>query len=117
MTVLGWLLIHALFVAAGGGLLASLGLVRSTARGALWALGPSYLAGVALVVLSLIALAVAGVTVSLATILVVGVLEAAGLFAFAALRGEPGRATLPAVPGGPRAGRRPVAGPARGPFG
>jgi hypothetical protein len=105
MTVLGWLLIHALFVAAGGGLLASLGLVRSTARGALWALGPSYLAGVALVVLPLIALAVAGVTVSLATILVVGVLEAAGLFAFAAMRGEPGRATLPAVLGDLRAER------------
>jgi hypothetical protein len=105
MTVLGWILIHSLFVAAGGGLLAALGLVRPSAAGALWALGPSYLAGVALVVLPLIALAVAGVTVSLATILVVGLLEAGGLFAFAAMRGEPGRSTLPAVLGDLRAER------------
>jgi hypothetical protein len=105
MIVLGWILVHALFVAAGGGLLAALGLVRPSVRGGLWALGPSYLAGVAVVVLPLIALAVAGVTVSLATILVVGLLEAGGLFAFATMRGEPGRATLPAVLGDLRAER------------
>ena len=105
MTVLGWLMIHALFVAAGGGLLAALGMVRPTARGALWALGPSYLTGVALVVLPLIVLGVAGVTVSLLTILVVGLLEAGGLLAYTVLRGDPGRATLPAVLGALRAER------------
>ena len=105
MTVLGWLMIHALFVAAGGGLLAALGMVRPTWCSALWAVGPAYLVGVALVVLPLIALAVVGVTVSLTTILVVALLEAGGLLAFAATRGELGRAALPTVLGELRAER------------
>jgi hypothetical protein len=105
MTVLGWLMIHALFVAAGGGLLAALGMVRPTWCSALWAVGPAYLVGVALVVLPLIALGVVGVTVSLATILVVALLEACGLLALAAMRGELGRAALPTVLGELRAER------------
>jgi hypothetical protein len=87
MTVLGWLLIHALFVSAGAGLLAVLGLLRTDARGLLWALGPSYLAGIALVVLPLILLAVIGVSVSLLTVLVVSLVEAATLLTFALRRG------------------------------
>jgi hypothetical protein len=105
MTALGWLMIHVLFVAAGGGLLAALGMVRPTWRSALWAVGPAYLAGVALIVLPLIALGVAGVTVSLVTVLVVALLEVSGLFAFATMRGEPGRATPPTMLGELRAER------------
>jgi hypothetical protein len=105
MTVLGWLLIHALFVAAGGGLIAALGMVRATPRGLLWAIGPSYLAGVAMVVLPLIALGVIGVPVTLVTVLVVGLVEAGGLLAFAVMRGEAGRALAAAVVGELRAER------------
>jgi hypothetical protein len=102
MTVLGWLLIHALFVSAGAGLLAVLGLLRTDARGLLWALGPSYLAGIALVVLPLILLAVIGVGVSLLTVLVVSLVEAATLLTFALRRGALGRATAPTVIGASR---------------
>jgi hypothetical protein len=99
MVVLGWILIHALFVVAGGGLLAALGLVRLDIRGLLWALGPSYLTGVALVVLPLILLLVIGVPVTLLSIVLVALFEAAGLLTFAVLRGEWGRAVMPAILG------------------
>jgi hypothetical protein len=105
MTVLGWLMIHGLFVAAGGALLAALGMLRPTARSLLWALGPSYLCGVALVVLPLIALGVIGVTVSLVTILAVALLGSGGLLAVAVVRDGPSRATMPPMVGALRAER------------
>jgi hypothetical protein len=79
MTVLGWLLVHALFVAAGGALLAALGVLRLDARGLLWALGPAYLAGVALVSLMLILLLVIGLPFTLPTLVVVALALAGGL--------------------------------------
>ena len=95
-TVLGWLLVHALFVAAGGALLAAVGALRYDPRGLLWALGPAYLAGVALVSLVLILVVVVGLPYTLFTLIVVSLLLAGGL-GYLALRRHgrieaPGRA-------------------------
>jgi hypothetical protein len=105
MVVLGWIMIHALFVLAGGALLVALELVGRDARSLLWALGPAYLTGVALVVLPLIALAVIGIPIGLPTILVVALLEAGALLAFALTRGDWGRASVRAVIGQAKAER------------
>ena len=105
-TVLGWLLIHALFVLAGAGFLAAIGLVTATPRSLALALGPAYLVGVAAVVLVLIVLLVIGVPVSLFTIIVVSLLIAGALWAIALRRRANVTAlerALPVTSGGERA--------------
>ena len=77
--VLGWLLVHALFVVAGGALLSAVGIVRYDARGVLWVIGPAYLTGVALVTLVLILLVVVGLPFTLLTLILVSLLLAGGL--------------------------------------
>lgn len=87
MIVLGWIAIHGLFAIAGGTVLAALGLIRPTWRGMLLALGPSYVTGVACVVVVLIALMVVGLAFTDLTLLVVVAGLAAGFAAVAMRRG------------------------------
>ncbi len=82
MIVLGWVAIHLLFALAGGALLAALGLIRTSWRGILLALGPAYITGVASVTLLLIAVMVVGLPFTDVTLLIVVVVLTA---AFAAL--------------------------------
>jgi hypothetical protein len=78
-TVLGWIMVHALYVIAGAALLSALGVLRTDPRGLLWAIGPAYVAGLALVTLVFIVLLVIGIPLVLPTLIVVPLVLAGGL--------------------------------------